>query len=117
MVCPMACIRWGLPMPTPPYRKHGWYALEGCSATARDAVQPGRLEPSCEGVDADPGFDMVQKRLPGICCFAANLGCCSHRRERKSCTISTDVQNLWKEGPNFPRSSGFGMLAHAGRFC
>ena len=62
-------------------------------------VQPGRLEPSCEGVDADPGFDMVQKRLPGICCFAPNLGCCSHRRERKSCTISTDVQNLWKEGP------------------
>src|SRR5579859_7223616 len=34
----MACIKWVLPMPTPPYRNSGLYAFEGCSATAREAA-------------------------------------------------------------------------------
>src|ERR1041384_7611828 len=36
--CPMACIRCVLPMPTPPYRNNGIYALVGRSATACDAA-------------------------------------------------------------------------------
>src|SRR5688500_9512978 len=36
--CAMACMRWVLPRPTPPYRKSGSYDREGDAATARAAA-------------------------------------------------------------------------------
>src|SRR5438874_8449884 len=35
-----------------------------------DPVQPGRLEPSRVGVDADPGLHPIKKFVPGIRSFA-----------------------------------------------
>ena len=40
---PMACIRWVLPSPTPPYRNSGLYAWPGRSATDSDAAWASRL--------------------------------------------------------------------------
>src|SRR5438093_8475590 len=36
--CPMACIKWVLPRPTPPYTKRGLYVRAGACATARLAA-------------------------------------------------------------------------------
>src|SRR6059036_4349493 len=36
--CPMACIKWVLPRPTPPYTKRGLYVRAGDCATARLAA-------------------------------------------------------------------------------
>src|SRR5881409_2350300 len=36
--CPMACIKWVLPRPTPPYTKRGLYVRAGACATARAAA-------------------------------------------------------------------------------
>src|SRR5256886_10182305 len=36
--CPMACIKWVLPRPTPPYTKRGLYVRAGAWATARLAA-------------------------------------------------------------------------------
>src|SRR5215831_993436 len=48
-------------------------------------VQPGRLEPSREGIDAHPGLHMLQELVPGACgfAFATNLGSCRHCLRQK----------------------------------
>ena len=35
---PIACIKWVLPSPTPPYKNKGLYEVAGASATAKAAA-------------------------------------------------------------------------------
>src|SRR5437867_11842731 len=53
----IACMRWVLPSPTPPYRKRGLYERDGDSATARAAACANWFEdPTTNVSNVNRGF-------------------------------------------------------------
>src|SRR5712692_11398936 len=100
MVCPMACIKCVLPMPTPPYRNSGLYALDGCSATAREAACANSLDlPTTKVSNVYRRFSwwslLSKSNFDCFAGFTAGVGAAGSSSVQTYCTRTFGVPISW----------------------
>src|SRR5213592_148680 len=100
--CPMACIKWVLPRPTPPYTKRGLYVRAGVCATARLAAWAISLfGPTTKDSNVFRGLSpgtVAPGRASTTC--AGNVSFTTAESSEEVCApVAEGVQNFTVRGP------------------
>src|SRR5207247_5611257 len=99
--CPMACIKWVLPRPTPPYTNRGLYVRAGACATARLAACAISLfGPTTKDSNVFRGLSPGTVAPGRASIWAGNVSFTAAESSKDVCVpVADGAQNLTERGP------------------